>query len=527
MKLKSLMFTLSAMSAMSLFSAVKNETVSFPANGGTKSTEAYVTSSSGVSYSSSSRPEWIVQPPSMSYQTKEGVGTCVFRFTVAANESTKSRSWLMPVTLNGGDTWNITVYQAGIPSPTKYKLTAKPNLTKYGSVTGSGSYASGTKVTLKATAKSGCAFAGWFTDAKLTKPVSQTVKTNINPSLAYKMPAKATTIYAKFITKSADKKALKFTATTAKLAKTARTFTAGKSLSLAIGISSATRTTVTAKSLPAGLTIDSATGKISGTPTKPGKFTATVTVKSAAGNTISQSVKINIKAPADLYGTFNGYALVTTTPAYITFTSDAYGKVSGKVTYKGKAYAFSTTYQSIAKGATEGSLTAKFKPTIKIGTATYKPTAYVEYIKSDLPYTEAYAELTGKFMFEAQKRAGSIKSGGKLAKLVGKTLTLTNKTYPDVQLPKSTDKLVLKFAATDVVKVSGKLKGASVSFSTVAMVYGSAPDSSTGEAYFDLMIMLIEPKSKYYRMLDVMYKVRKTGSVVLDDIYGYLPTLAD
>ena len=99
-------------------------------------------------------------------------------------------------------------------------------------------------------------------------------------------------------------------------------------------IKSVTLPTVTAKGLPKGMKIDPVTGKITGKPTVPGKYVATVTVKSAAGNKISQKVKIYVTVPSGYYGPFDGYALVKTTPAYVTFTSDKYGAVSGKVTKK-------------------------------------------------------------------------------------------------------------------------------------------------------------------------------------------------
>ena len=100
---------------------------------------------------------------------------------------------------------------------------------------------------------------------------------------------------------------------------------------LTVKASSASLPTLSMKDLPKGMSFDPATGAVTGTPKKPGKYTATVTVKSAAGNKVSQKVKLYVTVPSGYYGTFNGYARVKTTPAYIAFTSDKYGKVSGKV----------------------------------------------------------------------------------------------------------------------------------------------------------------------------------------------------
>ena len=43
-------------------------------------------------------------------------------------------------------------------------LKLKPNNSKYGTVSGGGTFESGARVTIKATAKKGDVFAGWFAD---------------------------------------------------------------------------------------------------------------------------------------------------------------------------------------------------------------------------------------------------------------------------------------------------------------------------------------------------------------------------
>ena len=362
-----------------------------------------------------------------------------------------------------------------------------------GTVSGTGDYAPGKVVTLKATAKSGYVFAGWYADSKCTKALVPKGYDNREKTVKYAMPAKATTVYAKFVTKAADKSALKFSSETAKLATSAKSYTAGKTMAaLTIKASSASLSTLSMKDLPSGMSFDPATGAVTGTPKKPGKYTATVTVKSAAGNKVSQKVKIYVTVPSGYYGTFGGYALVKTTPAYIAFTSDKYGKVSGKVTYKGKGYSFKASYSSASP--TE----SKFMPSIKIGSTTYKPVTYVEKATGDIAVSEARGEQSGKFVFVAQKKPGLVAKKKALAKLIGQTVKVKYVKGDAAALPKAKDSLTLKFAETDAVKVTGKLKGKSVSFSTT-VVYRRAEATEAGDAY-TAEVALIEPKSGYSRL---------------------------
>ncbi|MBQ3344846.1 MAG: leucine-rich repeat protein, partial [Kiritimatiellae bacterium] len=120
---------------------------------------------------------------------------------------------------------------------TSMKLTLKPNSTTRGSVSGGGEYMVGATATLKAAAKTGNAFAGWFTDKACTKPLNPKGYDNRNPTVKIVVPENDTTIYAKFVTKGDDKAALKFDAATKKLATTPAKATAGTKFSLSIGAS--------------------------------------------------------------------------------------------------------------------------------------------------------------------------------------------------------------------------------------------------------------------------------------------------
>lgn len=172
----------------------------------------------------------------------------------------------------------------------------RPNSSMRGTVSGGGKdYPIGERVTIKAKAKKGYAFVGWFKDKACKKALNPKGYDNRKPAVKYTVPAETMTIYAKFISKSAAKKLLKFSSATKKLAKTPMKAKKNEYLSLTLGISSATLIKVSAKGLPSGLAIDNATGCIFGAPSKSGKFTSTVTVKDAAENKITQRVKITVR----------------------------------------------------------------------------------------------------------------------------------------------------------------------------------------------------------------------------------------
>ena len=182
-----------------------------------------------------------------------------------------------------------------------YTLTLKPVTAKYGKVSGDGKYAQGKKLTIKAKAKSGYVFAGWYTDKTCKTKLNPAGYDNRKPAVKIKMPSKNTTIYAKFVSKADDKKKLGLTSATKKLAKTAANATIGTKFKLKLGINSCSLVTVTAKGLPSGLAIDKASGEISGEPKKAGVFKATVTVKTAAGNKIEFKVKIVVRDGVQLW----------------------------------------------------------------------------------------------------------------------------------------------------------------------------------------------------------------------------------
>ncbi|MBO7684414.1 MAG: C10 family peptidase, partial [Kiritimatiellae bacterium] len=193
-----------------------------------------------------------------------------------------------------GNRWGVEVKFPSWVAPVSRTLTLTPNNKNYGTVSGGGKYMAGTVVKLKATATSGNAFAGWFTDKSCTAKLNPTGYDNRNPEVQVAMPSANTTIYAKFVTKAEAKKSLKFTSSTQALATTPKKSMSGYEFSLSLGAASATLVTFSAKGLPYGLTLDPATGKITGTPVKPGYYDVTITVKDAAGNKITQIVKLTL-----------------------------------------------------------------------------------------------------------------------------------------------------------------------------------------------------------------------------------------
>ena len=144
-------------------------------------------------------------------------------------------------------------------------------------ISGGGQFTPGETVVLKAVAASGYYFAGWFFDEEFTQPVATADRADHrNASVKFPIPEGEPTnivIYANFVDKDAD-----FVNVASGCS-----FTTGEDGSFELDVNtlveSGTLPSIAVSGLPAGLKYDSKTGFISGSATKPGTYTATISAK--------------------------------------------------------------------------------------------------------------------------------------------------------------------------------------------------------------------------------------------------------
>lgn len=416
------------------------------------------------------------------------------------------------------------------------KLTLQPNNKKYGTaVIDDGDLQSASSwcraesfQLIVAKPKKGYYFAGWYQDKACKKPLTSDMCLGSDyrqKTLSIKMPRKHTTVYAKFITKAAAKKALKFTAATKKLAKTATAGSPENELSVKVAASSATLMTLSAKGLPPGLSFDAATGTITGKPVAPGTHYVTITAKDAAGNKITQKVKISAEVMSWSRGTYYGQARVdsSSVPAIATCTVAKTGKVSGKIDYKGKAYSFTSKCSSSTVDAT------KFSIKVKIGSKTFT-TGTVTTFKAGTEFPVVCAEGMGN-SFIVQKHPGLITAGGALEKFIGRVFTVSggDEGSSSWGLKKSTDKLTFKILSNDLVQFSGTVNGSKISATSapLRLIYNTLDRSADagvikeideGVEYttYSLYADLVALKGKYFHPLIIEVMVDPSGDVQLE-----------
>ena len=211
-----------------------------------------------------------------------------------------------------------------------------------GTASGTGVYAQGKTVTVKAVPAKGRVFAGWFMDSACIIPApvvsgdyrAQTAKVRV-PDVRY--------LFAKFIKKGAATDPVANVACAS--AGETRTLTMMVGVKLAgtdvVTCESASLPKYAASGFPAGVSINKTTGAITGAPTKTGTFKAKVTASNASTKkALSLTVKV-LPLPAWAKGTFTGLSEETgVTPGLATLTVGATGKISGKVALPGTNWTF-------------------------------------------------------------------------------------------------------------------------------------------------------------------------------------------
>jgi uncharacterized repeat protein (TIGR02543 family) len=396
------------------------------------------------------------------------------------------------------------------------KLTIKPNNKKYGTagvMAGTALKASywdyaENGITIQAKPKKGKVFAGWFQDKACKTPIEDSDILDGDYRMAkipIVMPTEHSTYYAKFITKAADKKALKFNAATKKLAKTTTKLTPESCNPLKITASSASRLTYSAKGLPTGLSIDDETGQIYGSPRKPGTFTVTITVKSAGGSKITQKIKLTVEADRDAWGAYEGYAQPSAKagdpPAKLTFSVNKYGKVTGKVNWKDKAYSFTSQCSYSVPGITQ------FSPSIKIGKTTFKPGVVTVNLRDIGGTDTVFADSATGRAFCAYKKAMIVAVDGPLEGLMDVKDTTLTEANDDSGLTPVPVSLNIKFNNGDMALVAGTVNGKPVNFSTQLCLKQGGYNGAF--ALYDMVAPIVLYKYGYYRALWLTIKDNK------------------
>ncbi len=212
-----------------------------------------------------------------------------------------------------------------------------------GTASGTGVYAEGKTVTVKAAPAKGRVFAGWFENAACTLPASVVSGDYRAPTAKVRVPD-VRYLFAKFLKKGAATDPVKNIAC-ASLDETG-TLTMMVGVKLAgtdkVTCESASLPSYKASGLPAGVSINKTTGAFTGAPGKVGTFKAKVTASNASTKKTRQITIKVLPLPAWAKGTFVGLAEETDVdPGLATLTIGATGKISGKVTLPGTNWTFS------------------------------------------------------------------------------------------------------------------------------------------------------------------------------------------
>ena len=195
------------------------------------------------------------------------------------------------------NTWTLRETYAIVSNyrPHRNRVRLLVDASQGGTVTGGGTYLSGKSVTLTAKPLKGYLFAGWYAAYDESTGVYEQPLEYLadyrQTSFVLTMSNEDRTVYARFLTmEEAAHEPVGVVCSPAESG-----YEAGTAIEpIALCASSVSLPTLTVKNLPAGLKYDPKTQRIVGSPTKPGVYDFTVTVKNAAKATTNGVFRLKV-----------------------------------------------------------------------------------------------------------------------------------------------------------------------------------------------------------------------------------------
>ena len=246
-----------------------------------------------------------------------------------------------------------------------YPLTVISSDAAAGTVSGTGVYADGKKVSISAKPAKGRVFAGWYRDAELAEPMQFASGDYRQPSQSVVIP-EARYLFARFVEATAAGDPIIGLAAKGSglVAESRFKWCVGVAVPEGDGVEyvSASLPSASAAKLPAGVKFDAANGCFTGVPTKAGTYVATVTVKNASKSTAVLGITIEVAAlDAWAQGAFNGECRAENGDqggdapvGAVSFAVGATGKISGKILEGGKTWTLSAVSFSRVEDVEEG-----------------------------------------------------------------------------------------------------------------------------------------------------------------------------